>query len=262
MLKSLVLLVILSFTFSAFAAERVILLAPAAADIMHKLGCEDKIVGKTKSVEEFPNAMKVGSHIRPNIELIMSLKPDVIVIPSNRFFTEAMVKEVGVPVFQYNPLTLDEILVGIAEVGELMGKQSEAKELNAQLRSMMKHLKGINDAPVVVFESMQMPYTVAGSKSIVADIIKRAGGKFAIEDERKIVRFNMESAVAINPDIYIYQVGPMNKNPEPPAEGAVFRTMKAKYLKGDERKFSRANSISFENVIMLNELFSEFKRDK
>ncbi len=80
MLRSVLILVVLLFTFNAFAADRVIVLAPAAADILQKLGSSSQIVGKTKSVEEFPNALKVGSHIRPNLEIIMSLKPDLIII--------------------------------------------------------------------------------------------------------------------------------------------------------------------------------------
>jgi len=260
MLRSAVLLVILIFTFNAFAADRVVLLAPAAADIMLKLRCGEKIIGKTKSVEEFPDAMKVGSHIRPNIELIMSLEPDLIIIPSNRFFTEEMVKEVGVPVVEYNPATLEGVLEGISDIARLMDKVVEGDALKNDLRVMTANLQMPNVKPRVMFEVMQIPYTVAGEANITADIIRAAGGDYLFTGKKKMVRYSMENTVASDPDIYFYQVGPMNKNPEPPEQRAVFKTMTSEFIQVDEKEFSRANTQSFENVVKLNKLFTEFAK--
>lgn len=260
MLRWVVLPVILIFTFNLYAADRVVLLAPAAADILAKLGCEEKIAGKTKSVEEFPDALNVGSHIRPNLELIMSLSPDMIIIPSNRFFTEEMVKEANVPVVQYNPSTLEGILAGIAELGRVMERNSEAEKLIKELRGKLDGVQMPEKVPSVVFEVMQLPYTVAGEGNIVADIIAKAGGKFITDSSKKMVRFSMEKVVELNPDIYIYQTGPMNKSPEPPEERAVFKSMKAQYLNVDEREYSRANSSSFDKVLELNSYFNDFAK--
>ncbi|ADD66974.1 periplasmic binding protein [Denitrovibrio acetiphilus DSM 12809] len=258
MLRLVLLLVVTAFTFSAFAAERVVLLAPAAADIMEKLGCGEYIVGKTKSVEEFPDAVKVGSHIRPNLELIISLSPDLIIIPSNRFFTEKMVQDAGVPVAEYNPSTLEDILKDIDKLGRLMGKEAEAKELNGKLSKMLESVVPPAKSPSVFFEVMQIPYTIAGGGNIAVDIINRAGGAYHEHSKKKMIRYSMENAVADNPDIYIYQVGPMNKNPQPPQDREIFKTMKSEYVQVDEREFSRANSLSFENVLKLNALFNSF----
>jgi iron complex transport system substrate-binding protein len=262
MLRWVLAAVILIFTFNAFAAERVILLAPAAADIMSKLGCDAQIVGKTKSVDEFPNAEKVGSHIRPNMELIMSLSPDLIIIPSNRFFTEEMMKQVGVPVAEYNPITLDEILDEITKLGFLMDKRAEAETLNSRLRSKIENIQMPEATPTVLYEVMQLPFSVAGQNSIVTDIIRKAGGQNIAESKNKIVRYSLEAAVEKNPDIYIYQVGPMNKNPEPPETRAIFKAMDSEYLMVDEKEFSRANSVSFDKVLELNRIFTEFAKRK
>jgi iron complex transport system substrate-binding protein len=255
MLRSVVLLVIFLFTFNVFGAERVILLAPAAADIFEKLGCAEYVAGKTKSVSQFPDAFQVGSHIRPNLELIMSLKPDLIVIPSNRFFTEEMVREAGVPVFEYDPVTLDEILIKIRELGDVMGRSSEAAEIISQMLGMLEAVKPVAVRPSVLFEVMEIPYTLAGRGNIVSDIIARAGGDNMVDDRRKMVRFSLEKAVEMNPAFYIWQVGPMNKQPVDPAVRAEFRTMSAEFIQVDETSFSRANTNSFVNLLELNRLF-------
>lgn len=66
----------------------------------------------------------------------------------------------------------------------------------------------------------------------------------------------------MNPDFYLFQIGPMNKKkPVPPAERPSFRMLSSEFLKVDEKRFSRANSVSFDNVIMLNKVFSKAKRN-
>ena len=101
-----------------------------------------------------------------------------------------------------------------------------------------------------------MPLLVAGSRHIVADIVNRAGGVLLPPDKRKLVRYNAEAILARQPDIYIYQVGPMNKNPQPPAERSCFSSLKAKFLQVDELQFSRPNTTSFDNVVKLNHYFA------
>jgi len=257
MLKLMAMLAVTLFTFNLHAAERVVLLAPAAADIMLKLGCESRIVGKTKSVEEFEHALKVGSHIKPNVELIVSLNPDMIIVSSNRFFTEEMAAKVKVPVIKYNPVTLSEILDDIRRLGKLMGKAAKAEELNKKLIRQMNELHLPANKPGVLFEVMQIPFTLAGEESIVTDIVKHAGGRNLLTEKRKLVRFSIEKAVSMNPDYYIYQVGPMNKAPTPPEKRPHFQAINPEYLQVDEKLFSRANSNSFKNVLMLNKLFNK-----
>ena len=88
MLRLLAALLLLLSATSSFAAERIVVLAPAAADIIEKLDAAELVVGKTRSVEEFPQATQVGSHIRPNLEIVTSLQPDLLIISSNKFFSE------------------------------------------------------------------------------------------------------------------------------------------------------------------------------
>ncbi|TYO99267.1 iron complex transport system substrate-binding protein [Geothermobacter ehrlichii] len=257
MFRLLLVLLLFCFSTEAAAAKRIVLLAPAAGDILLKLGAEDQVVGVTRSLREFPRARRVGSHIRPNLEIIRSLAPDLLIISSNRFFSEQMAAVVGAPVFTYHPRTLDEILQQIGELAALLDKMDAGRQLIARQQQKLAAIKPLATSPKVIFEVTAMPLMVAGSSNIVADIVARAGGVLLAPGRRKLVRFNPESVLAHQPDIYIYQVGPMNQNPIPPGKRGPLNRLRARFLRVDELQFSRANTRSFDNVLMLNRYFRE-----
>lgn len=257
MFRWLPVLLVLLFSGNGLAAERVVVLAPAAVDILAQLQVDDRVVGVTRSVAEFPAAKRVGSHIRPNLELIRSLEPDLLILSSHRFFSEAMADAVGAEVFHYHPENLEQILQQIIELAERLNKQEEGERLIDEQRKKLLQVKPLPNSPSVVFEVTAMPLMLAGKKNIVRDIIEHAGGQLLTPGDRKLVRFNTEAILAQQPDIYIYQVGPMNRNPTPPQERGPLQRLNAAYLQVDELQYSRANTKSFDNVLELNSYFLE-----
>ncbi len=258
MLRLLIIMAFLTLSFNLYAYDKVVILSPAAADIFIRLGLEDKVVGVTKSIKEIPKAKRVGSHIKPNIELIRALNPDLIVISSNRFFTKEMEKMIGAKVHKYNPHTISDIFKSIIEIGNLMEVEIKAEQLTEKLRQKLMAIRHTQYKPTVVFESVYMPYTVAGQKNIVADIVRLAGGYYLIPNKKKLVRFSIEKVVSLNPDVYIYQVGPMNKKPVNPKKRPEFKNIDSIYIEVDELTFSRANTNAIFNAINLNKVFRQY----
>ncbi len=256
-LGNLVIILFLIISVNLYAFNRVVILAPAAGDILKKLGVADSVVGVTKHMRGFKKAVKVGSHIRPNIEIISSLKPDLIIIQSTRFFNKNLQKSINAKIYKYDPYTLKQILSSINDFGKMFHKEKVAKNLIFKLKNKLKRVKKLNKKPKVVFEIMQLPYIVSGKKDIVNDIIEKAGGINIVNVNRKHVRYSYEKVLAAKPDIYLYQVGPMNKNPIPPEKREYLKDLKAKFIRIDERSFSRPNTKSFDNVLKLNKIFME-----
>jgi len=248
-------LLLLLFSTSSFAAERIVVLAPAAADIIEKLGADELVVGKTRNVEEFPQAQKVGSHIRPNLELISALDPDLLIISSNKFFSQEMAAKVDAQLFPYSPNSLEEILEQTRKLASLLGKQEQALRLIETQRQKLAQLQPLRQPPRVMYEITEVPLTIAGTGNILADIIEKAGGDFVSGGKRKLLRFNPEAVLALQPDIYIWQIGPMNQNPTLPAERGHYRRLRSDYLQVDQLQYSRANTKSFDNVLELNRYF-------
>jgi len=243
------------FLYSNVFAERIVVLSPAAADIVQKLGMKDDVVGVTNRVEGFEKAVKVGSHIRPNIEIIKSLKPSIVIYSSNRFFSEKMAEFTGGDMFKYAPKTLNQIMERIYAFSVKVGRKKEGMALIDGLKKKLSELQPPSKRYRVVYEVTQLPYNIAGQKNIVTDIITFAGGEQIVDAKRKFVKTSAETVLVLNPDVYIFQKGPMNKNPKHPGKRPEFSKLKAKYLMVDELSFSRANTNSFENVIKLNKFF-------
>ncbi|WP_022670043.1 ABC transporter substrate-binding protein [Hippea alviniae] len=253
------LIVLFSFNLS-FAYKRVVLLAPDVADIFHKLNLDNVVVGKTKNVKLFKNAKIVGTHLSVNTEILISLKPDLIVARRKTEFDASKLK--GVKILIYNPHTLKGIIKEIKLIGKMFNRGKKAEELTKNLLDKIKQLKPIKHKPKVVFEIMQTPYLVAGKKCIVNDIIQTAGGINIINKNRMFVRTLQENILLKKPDIYIYEVGPMNKNPTPPNKRAIFKDTSMLIVKVDESKFLRSNTVSFDSVVYLNNLFYEWSKNR
>jgi iron complex transport system substrate-binding protein len=255
MSRLLAALLLLLFSTSSFAAQRIVVLAPAAADILEKLDAAELVVGKTRNVAEFPQAQKVGSHIRPNLELITALNPDLLVISSNRFFSGEMAAKVDAELFHYSPDTLEGILDQTRKLAVLLDREEQALVLIETQRQKLKLVLPLPEAPRVMYEITEAPLTIAGTGNILADIIATAGGELVSGGQRKMLRFNPEAVLTLQPQIYIWQVGPMNQQPTPPAERGQYRLLNAAYLQVEQLQYSRANTRSFDNVLELNRYF-------
>ncbi len=258
MLRFLLILTISLSSFSAIAAERVVILAPAAGDVIHKLGAESKVVGVTKNLDGFPNAVEVGTHLKPNIEIIKSLKPDLLIIGNGKYFTDEIKTALNIRTYTYAPNNLAEILLAVRDLGKEFGKADTADTLEKSLKTEISGLKKPTCKVNVFFEVAQTPLMSAGTNSIVSDMVVRAGGYMTVKESKKVFKTGIETVVAGKPDIYIYQIGPMNKNPIPPQERNEYKGLKAEYVQVDESEFSRANTSAFKNVKFLNNLFNNY----
>jgi len=239
-------------------AHRIVVLYAAASPILKEFGLEQDVVGVTRRDNLFPQAVKVGSHLRPNIELIKALKPDLIIAGSHRAFPEALKKAVKAEVFYYDPRSLDEILGEIKALGRRLHREKEAKALVQKLQAKLSRLRPLSCHPRVIYEISQRPLKVAGQRCIVTAIIKAAGGENPIKVRRKHVLISPEEILLFSPDIYLYQVGPMNKNPIPPKQRSYFSGLRSEVIRVDELSFARPGLNAFSAALKLNHLFEKF----
>ncbi len=242
----------------AFCVERIVILYAAASPIVKALGVpEAHVVGVTRTDHEFPQAVRVGSHLRPNLELIKALKPDFIICGSKRAFPYEAARRFKARVFRYDPRSLEEILASIERLGHLLGREKEAKALAGKLSEKLRQVRPLPRRPGVVYEVMSVQLKVAGEKSIVSDIIWHAGGRNLVKVPKKHVQISPEKVLSLAPDFYIYQVGPMNRRPTPPKERPYFRALKSVVVKVDEKEFARPGLNAFDAVLELNKVFYE-----
>ena len=234
-------------------AKRIIALYGAYNEILAAMGLEDRIVGRTKADKIPPSILSkpsIGTHMRPNIELVLGLKPDLVIQSAGRKEALVAVQQIqqeGVPVVVFSPKDFTDLFSVIERIGHLTGESEKALELVgrlvARLKRVKNQLRGVTHRPSVFFEVRYPNLLGAAQGSIVNDVIRHAGGINCVKKEKKLMRINMEALIECNPEAYIVQRGPMNQNPSDPSSRPYFQVLEAvkkdKILFVDEQTYSR-----------------------
>ncbi len=256
------LIICLFFTGIARAYEKVVVLYAPASSVIKALGAGDRVVGRTRTDNFFPEAVNVGSHLRPNIELIKALRPDLIVAGSKRAFPEEMKERFNAKIYRYDPRTIDDLFQSIIDLGRLLGKAPEAEALVRELRQRLRTVRPLRTTPGVLYEISQSPLRLAGQKSIVTAIIEAAGGRNILNVKRKHVLVSPEEVIRLRPDLYIYQEGPMNRSPVSPLLRPYFRPLRAEVIKVSEVEFARPGLNVIDAILKLNRIFKEMEDER
>lgn len=193
-------------------ALRVVSMAPSVTELLFAAGGGAQIVGAV-NYSDYPEAAKriprIGSNREIDMELLISLKPDLIVAWRHNSSERQieMVRRLGIPVFQSDPQTLDGIPDGVLRLGQLLGTDTAAKATAAQLREQLAGLRTryAGRAPVRTFYQVwdKPLYTLSG-KHILTDAMKLCGGE-NIFDKLTVTApiVSIESVLQANPEAII-----------------------------------------------------------
>lgn len=192
--------------------QRIISLAPNITEILFALGCGDRIVGVTTYCDFPPEARakeKIGDTLRPNLERIIALKPDLVLIStaSQLELLTRRLDELSIPVYVTNPRTVSEVVASIRHLGEVTGATRRASELADEMdRRIQAVRQSVKDAPRPrVFYVLQTgPLITAGCNTFINDLINLAGGESISADETAdYPQYSRETVVARAPEVIV-----------------------------------------------------------
>ena len=185
-----------------------IILSPEIAEIVCALGGERNILAVTNECD-YPEILKskekVGSFSSPNIEKIVALHPDMIFLSGlEQEVIKSRLNKLNLPVYQFYPKSINDLLKTFEEIGILLGKENSASEF---IKNFQKELDAISIPkikPKVYVEIYNNPLMTVSTNSFVGDIIEKSGGKNIFQNlPRDYCRVSAESIVEKNPDIII-----------------------------------------------------------
>lgn len=192
--------------------KRYISLAPATTEILFALGLEDQIAGVSQFCD-YPYSVilkeKIGTFSEPNIEKIISLKPDIIFCAGlEQASVVKKLQELGLTVCVSDPNTIEELLTSIREIGELTGKEGEAQDLTDNMQKAIQQIafetKFRTNKPKVFVEIYSSPLMTAGKNSILGELVTIAGGENIAENvKRPYSIFTSEEVIRANPDCIV-----------------------------------------------------------
>ncbi len=201
-------------------ARHVVSLQPNIAEMLAAIGAGESVLA-VDEYTDYPEAMaakpKIGSILTPDYELVVSLKPDLI-ITSRGTPTEVLEKlrDLGLQVLGVDPQSVDEVLKTMKLFGEITGRTTEASQAVAGLtqrrdaiRELVANAMATDGRPRTVFVLSEEPLFVAGETSFVAELIKEAGGEpvIAVElggEQQPWPQISKETLIATQPEVLVY----------------------------------------------------------
>lgn len=193
---------------------RIISLAPSTTEILFALGLDERIVGVSSFCNyplEAKNKEKVGAFSSPNIEKILSLKPDIIFCTGLQQSPAAKkLKKLGMRVCVSDPLNIEELFNSIRKIAFLTHTQERAEGLINkmkqdidQIRTRLKDIS-LESKPKVFVEIWSHPLMTAGKGSLIDELITLAGGiNIAYDTDKTYSYFTAENVIKRNPDCII-----------------------------------------------------------
>jgi iron complex transport system substrate-binding protein len=197
--------------------RRIISLAPSITEMCFAMGLEDRLVGRTQYCKHPPAALRiptVGALVDPNLELIVSLKPDLILVTtSSKIQFADRMETLGLVVKALPDSTLEEVYAAIRTLGAYTDRPKTAAVLVDRLSGELDRIAAAGptfDVPprvLIVTWAMPIPPTelwIAGPGSILDDLVQLAGYDNAIADIHKPWgAIGLEKILLSDPDIIL-----------------------------------------------------------
>ena len=188
---------------------RVISLAPSMTEIVYALGAGDRLVGVTRYCDFPPEARakpRIGGIYTPSFEAILALKPDLLLATSEGNQQEHVqgLEHLRLPVYVVRPIDFATVLESITRVGDLLGREAEARRLVARMQGEADAIArsvGVSRRPRVLYVLWGSPLISAGRDTLISDLVRRAGGESVTGAEpTPYPRFSMEEVVVRRPE--------------------------------------------------------------
>jgi iron complex transport system substrate-binding protein len=193
--------------------RRVVSISPAVTESVFLLGKGDLLVGVTQFCVRPAGALKIekiGGVTDPNIEKIVSLKPDVVIVIDqfNILKSITVLKNYGVKVFVLGKrYDFDSIVNEFLLLGKLFGEEELSMKLAGDARKQIEELGrkigARKDRPKVLWQIGVKPMFTPGKNTFPDNMIGLAGGINMTESFEGYREFSMEKAVELDPDIII-----------------------------------------------------------
>jgi iron complex transport system substrate-binding protein len=163
--------------------ERIISLAPNITETIYALHADSRLAGVTKYCNYPPEAQQkkiIGGMIDPDIEIITSLKPDLIIetTEGNSKASYQALVNAGFKVFMLNPQDINGITRMIKSIGEITNTMPRANELSDSITNAKiifeNNLKNSKPASVLVLLSIN-PLITCNSTTYINQVVELSG---------------------------------------------------------------------------------------
>lgn len=192
--------------------QRIITLVPSLTEVVYALGLGDRMVGSVSYSYYPPEAAKlplVGDYMRPNLERIAALNPDLVLAfdQSNPTWVWERLTALNIPVYISKASTPEKLARDLAKMGVVLGRPEAgrrlAEKLKAEFSRVARRLKGAPPRPTLMVVGSDPIFSV-GKNTLHDHLITMAHGiNVAAAAPGAYPQLNREFIVAVKPQVVV-----------------------------------------------------------
>ncbi len=190
-------------------ALRIVSLVPSNTEIVEALGAGEEIVGVTIFDETKPGRKVIGDFLNPSMELIVSLKPDVILGGNwENVKTVPELRRMGYRVIEVAvPQRLSDIDVAIRQVADAIGQPKAAEPVIRSMKTRIDQIAKRGRAlprRFSTFIEIDTGLWTVSANDFISEAVLLCGGDNIFAELKAIAgQVSSESVVARKPELII-----------------------------------------------------------
>tara|TARA_R110002126_G_scaffold37614_2_gene113178 strand:+ start:7355 stop:8092 length:738 start_codon:yes stop_codon:yes gene_type:complete len=193
-------------------SNRIISLVPSLTQLVLDLGLEDRLVGRTRFCihpeEKVKDIPIIGGTKTPNIEKILSLKPDYIIAnheENRKEDIEFLQEHTQVNVTEID--TIKDALLTIQELGRDFEVADKAKTLLSKIQLLLENTPEAKPLKVAYF-IWKDPWMVAASETYIDSVLSHYNLENVFSDRERYPQISLEDLSEKSPGLILLSSEP------------------------------------------------------
>jgi iron complex transport system substrate-binding protein len=195
--------------------QRIISLVPSTTEMLFVMGAGHRVAG-VSNYDHFPPDVerlpKVGGLLDPNVERLLSLKPDLVIVYDTQTDLKRQLERARIPMFGYVHRGLPDITQTMRALGERIGMKAAAdaaaSRIEQQLAATRARVAGRpRPKTLLIFgrEAGTLRHIDAsGGYGFLHDILELAGGADVLGDlNKQVVDMSTEMILSRAPEVIL-----------------------------------------------------------
>lgn len=198
-------------------AQRIVSLSPSTTELLFAIGAGSHVVGRTRWCDYPPDALavpSVGDGLNPNLELVLSRTPDLVVFYASASNQGAIARldGLGLATASVRLDRLDDVPRVTRLLGRLTGTARQADSLVRLFAASLDSARTARAAPGMPGEARQRvavvawdnPPIVIGAGSFITELVELAGAQNVFDDvAQPSAQTGIETVAARDPDVLL-----------------------------------------------------------
>ena len=202
---------------------KIIALAPHIVESLYEIGAGQQIIGTSEHADypkQAKNILRVGNYASLQVEKILQLKPDIIIAwqTGNPMSDLARLEKYKFHIVNSKPTQLGDVAQELLMLGELTGRQQQAKQVAQDFLAKLNKLKtqyADQTKLTLFYELWSRPLRTVAGKAWPQQQIEVCGAKNPFANaQQDYPAIGLEQAVASQPQVVIQPSQHGNENPD------------------------------------------------